>query len=201
MKRGQPPRGASDKHPVPKTISRPRRSARVGKSRGQGSIRNAQLTLCVSSRQRTRPINLRLLRLVVTSLLTDLLGAKSAELGITLVGAPEMTALNEAFLQHEGSTDVITFDHSESGTRNLEPGPCLHGEIFICVDEAVSQARRFRTFWQSELTRYIVHGLLHLCGYDDHDAADRRRMKLEENRLLRLLARGFPLKHLSAMAN
>ena len=43
----------------------------------------------------------------------------------------------------------------------------LHGEIFICVDEAVWQARKFRTSWQSEIVRYLVHGVLHLLGHDD----------------------------------
>ena len=97
-----------------------------------------------------------------------------------------MTRVNETFLQHAGSTDVITFDHAEPDAA------ALHGEIFICVDEAVTQARRFRTTWQSELLRYMIHGLLHLQGFDDHTASDRRQMKSEENRLLAALRRRFP---------
>jgi probable rRNA maturation factor len=65
------------------------------------------------------------------------------------------------------------------------------------VDEAIIQARRFRTSWPAELVRYLVHGVLHLRGFDDHTAADRRRMKTEENRLLRLLAGRFPLSQLA----
>ena len=42
----------------------------------------------------------------------------------------------------------------------------LHGEIFICVDEAIPQAKEFRTSWQSEIVRYIVHGVLHLLGHE-----------------------------------
>jgi probable rRNA maturation factor len=64
----------------------------------------------------------------------------------------------------------------------------INGELFICVDEAIRQAKRFRTTWQSELMRYIVHGVLHLLGHDDHRAADRLKMKREENRLVRKLA-------------
>ena len=48
----------------------------------------------------------------------------------------------------------------------------LHGEIFICVDEAVLQARKFRTSWQSEIVRYLVHGVLHLLGHDDSRPAN-----------------------------
>jgi len=109
--------------------------------------------------------------------------------------------LNEMFLQHEGSTDVITFDHVEPGTRNVECETGLHGELFICVDEAVWQARRFRTTWQSEVVRYIVHGVLHLRGFDDRRVTERRRMKREEGRLLRWLTARFPLSHLGRGRN
>ena len=110
-----------------------------------------------------------------------------------------MTGINSQFLQHEGTTDVITFDHSEAqeSRRKAAPGyRQINGELFICVDEAVAQARSFRTTWQEELVRYIVHGILHLLGHDDHDAAVRRRMKREENRLVRLLAARFAFRKL-----
>ena len=67
----------------------------------------------------------------------------------------------------------------------------LHGEIFVCLDEAVSQARRFHTTWQSELVRYVVHGVLHLLGYDDAASRARRKMKAAEDTLVRQLARQF----------
>ena len=153
------------------------------------------LVLTIQNRQRTRPVNQRLLRQIVTTLLDDLLETKTVELGVTLIAAPEMTRLNGAFLQHEGSTDVITFDYSEPQTP--DPRPQITGELFICIDDAVLQAKRFRTTWQSELIRYIVHGVLHLLGHDDHRAADRRKMKREENRLVRRLAVRFPLSRLA----
>jgi len=108
-----------------------------------------------------------------------------------------MARLNVVFLRHAGSTDVISFDYSELGTRDSEQQTRLHGEIFICVDEAIRQARRFRTTWQSEIVRYLVHGVLHLIGCDDQRAADRRKMKREENRWLRSLAARFPLSRLA----
>ena len=149
------------------------------------------LDLTLQNRQRTRLVETRHLRRICTILLKDLLEIKDVELGVTLVAAPEMARINEQFLQHKGSTDVITFDHSESPAprpKTQDPRPKLHGELFICVDEAVCQARRFRTTWQSELVRYLIHGTLHLLGHDDRRTPDRRKMKCEENRLLRLLA-------------
>lgn len=153
--------------------------------------------LLIRNRQRALPLNTRLLKTITTSLLTDLLEVESYELGICIVRAPEMASLNEAFLEHEGSTDVITFDYADDSTLDPRPSPpSLHGEIFICIDDAQAQAREFRTSWQSELTRYVIHGVLHLRGFDDIRAADRRKMKREENRLLKEIARLFPLNKL-----
>jgi probable rRNA maturation factor len=131
-------------------------------------------------------LDLRLFRRIVKGLLT-LLQAKEHDLGVYIVAAPEMTRLNETFLHHQGATDVITFDYSDASNS------ALHGEIFVCLDEAVVQARRFGTTWPSELVRYAVHGVLHLRGFDDARVADRRKMKREENRLLRALEARFDL--------
>ena len=87
-----------------------------------------------------------------------------------------------------------------TGLREASPRrasrPTLHGEIFICVDEAVSQARKFGVSWQSEVARYVIHGVLHLLGHDDLRAGARCKMKREENRLLRELSRRFALSKL-----
>ena len=119
-----------------------------------------------------------------------------AELGIRLVGAREMARVNWQFLQHEGSTDVITFDHSEAASQAPEAALQLHGELVICVDDAVEQAKEFQTNWQSEVVRYVVHGVLHLRGYDDLRPELRRKMKREENRLVRALSKKFPVAKL-----
>jgi probable rRNA maturation factor len=115
---------------------------------------------------------------------------ENAELGIVLVGAKEMASINEKFLGHEGPTDVITFDYSE------EQKSQLNGEVFVCVEVAEKQAKEFGTNPQSEIVRYIVHGILHLAGYDDLQPAARRKMKQHEGRLVRKLSRGFALSKL-----
>ena len=161
------------------------------------------MNVVIANRQRARKINARLLKEIAEALLADL-KIGGAELGINLVAAREMTLINETFLKHEGSTDVITFDYGlgvpPSGgaalkKRNrLKPElQALHGEIFVCVDEAVSQAKLFETTWQSEVVRYLVHGILHLLGHDDCRAAARRKMKREENRRLAGLSKKFCL--------
>lgn len=141
-------------------------------------------SLSIWNCQREVPVELAALRRRTRKLL-ELLRIESHDLGVSIVGAQEMARLNETYLHHGGSTDVITFDYreGEKGARELE----LHGEIFICADEAVIQASRFHVRLPTELTRYIVHGVLHLRGYDDKRADARREMKREENRLLAAL--------------
>jgi len=159
------------------------------------------VVLVIANRQGRKKIKARLLRQITAALLAELEIAE-AELGVTLLAAREMARVNETFLNHEGSTDVITFDYAEDGMphRGVRTArgavTSLHGELFICVDDAVAQAKEFRTTWQSEVVRYLVHGVLHLLGHDDHAIAARRRMKREENRLLHRLAKDFPLVHL-----
>ncbi len=121
------------------------------------------------------------------------------ELGCFLVGADEMTALNGRYLAHAGVTDVIAFDYGPPpGARPGDPWLC--GEVFVCLDEAGLQARRYRTTWTSELVRYLLHGLLHLRGYDDVKPGWRRRMKRIEGRLVREMRSKFDLTRLGLPA-
>ena len=177
--------------------------------------------LSFRNRQRTRPLAVPLLRRLTRHVLEDELGVMDYELCFHFIGAAEMARVNEQFLQHTGSTDVITFDHLMDGAPASGPArlrgeteragseagaPPLHGEIFISVADAVKQAREFGTTWQSEIARYVIHGLLHLRGHDDLNVAARKVMKREENRLLKLVAAKFPIADLapgrrSPMAN
>ena len=153
------------------------------------------MTLLIANRQRTKKISTQHMRQITTALLAELKVA-DADLGIALVGAKEMARVNWQFLQHEGSTDVITFDHAEA-TTSLKDASRIHGELFICVDDAIAQAKQFGSTWQSEVVRYVVHGVLHLLGYDDLQPELRRVMKREENRLVRRLAARFSLAQLA----
>ena len=145
----------------------------------------------VRNRHRTQQVNSRQLGKILRILVAELLQVGSFELALYIVAAPEITRLNETFLHHEGPTDVLAFDYTEPADPTT-----LRGEVFVCIEEARFQAVRFRTSWQSELVRYMIHGLLHLRGYDDHRPASRREMKREENRLLKLLSGRFELSRL-----
>jgi probable rRNA maturation factor len=165
--------------------------------------------LTLSSRQGARAVDLRFLRRIVHALLLELLRQEAFELSICLVASAEMTRVNEAFLGHKGSTDVITFDYGESalptcGRRSrtaphkLQKSPrSLLGEVLICVPDVLAQAPQFGTTWQNELIRCMVHGVLHLRGYNDHTSSGRRRMKREEDGLLHQLESRFELRKLA----
>ncbi|HTY87103.1 MAG TPA: rRNA maturation RNase YbeY [Candidatus Acidoferrum sp.] len=157
------------------------------------------MDIVIANCQRTRTIDRRFLKEITRLLLAEL-NIAPAGLDVNLVAAAQMTRLNETYLRHAGSTDVIAFDYSSPRPQTSKPKPQIHGEIFICVDEAVAQARRFGTSWQSEIVRYLVHGVLHLLGFDDATPGARRRMKREENRRLRRLADRFSLAQLSRPA-
>jgi len=146
--------------------------------------------LSLFNRQRKRKIDLRLLRRIVLDCLEALLKVEF-ELGIKIVSSAEMARVNEQYLQHAGPTDVITFDY-----LNAEEQKRIHGDIYVCIEEAVIQAKRFGTSWQEELVRYVVHGMLHLLGYDDRTERLRQAMKRVEDQLVGELRMRFPLRRL-----
>lgn len=153
--------------------------------------------LRVQDAQKTRKISKAALRALLKHLLENLLGLVSYEVAIHLVDAKRMTKINQEFLNHQGSTDVITFDYKEGYEQeksSIKSSPALLGEIFISVDDAVAQAHQFKTSWQHELTRYAAHGFLHLLGHDDQDPIRRRVMKREENRLMKKLEQQFSIR-------
>lgn len=149
--------------------------------------------LQVRNRQRARRIDTRVLREITLCLLDDILAIESYAVMVHLVSAATSAELNHRYLGHEGPTDVITFDFREdydADSARLD----LAGEIYICVSEAERQAREFGTTFPSEIVRYVVHGILHLLGYDDLTPAKRKIMKRAENRLLRDLSTNAPVQ-------
>jgi probable rRNA maturation factor len=95
--------------------------------------------------------------------------AKVREIFVWLISDRRMAELHRRFLNQSGPTDVITFQH---------------GEIFISLPTARRNARRFGNPLRGELELYIVHGLLHLCGFDDSNKRVARKMRAAEERVL-----------------
>ena len=114
-------------------------------------------------------------------------GSALCELSIVLVDDRTMRALHRAHMGIDGPTDVLAFD-----LRDDPAAPAVEGEIVISTETAARQAPRFGTTPARELLRYVAHGVLHLVGHDDGDAAGRQRMRRAENRVLARVAPGRP---------
>ena len=84
--------------------------------------------------------------------------------------------INKEFLNHDTLTDVITFDYSSS--------KAVSGEVFISVDRVRENAKEFHQDFNDEIKRVMIHGVLHLCGYNDKTAKDKTLMSEMENRHL-----------------
>ena len=80
--------------------------------------------------------------------------------------------VNMKYLQHDYFTDIITFDYCE--------GNVLSGDLFISIDSVRENAAFYGSEFADELNRVIVHGLLHLIGYDDHTEEDIAQMRAKE---------------------
>jgi len=85
----------------------------------------------------------------------------------------KIRGINKEFLKHDYPTDIITFDNSE--------GKNISGEIYISIDTVKLNAIKYEVTIEDEVLRIIVHGILHLCGYDDKSEKDKSEMTKEEN--------------------
>ena len=134
------------------------------------------LTINISSSQTA----LRTPRKKITALVEFVARAESArleEVDIAIVASRRMAALNRHYLQHAGTTDVLSFDLSI-------PGGGLVAQLIVCADVAVGEARSRRIGPQRELMLYIVHGLLHVMGYDDTNPQAAEKMYARQEELL-----------------
>jgi probable rRNA maturation factor len=130
------------------------------------------------------PIPAAVVRRVVGAVLrAERATARVAALSVTFLGPARMRALNRAHLRHDRPTDVISF---------ALPGPDgrLVGDIYVCPSVARAQAREAGVPPREELVRLIVHGALHLLGYDHPEGAGRFRSAMwrRQERLVRRLA-------------
>ena len=101
-----------------------------------------------------------------------------SEISLVIVSKPEMTRLNRRHTGRKGDTDVLAFDLAGGEDRVV-------GEIIVNASRAKEQARLRKADACHELALYVVHGALHLQGYDDHSPADRRRMYRREEATLK----------------
>lgn len=100
-------------------------------------------------------------------------GKQLGEIGVIFCSDKYILDVNIKYLHHDYYTDIITFDYCEGST--------LSGDLIISVDSVRENAAFYGVPFADELNRVIVHGLLHLIGYDDHSDADVAVMRAKEN--------------------
>lgn len=88
-----------------------------------------------------------------------------------------LLSINKTYLQHDTFTDIITFPY------NFNP---LSGEIYISVERVAENADQYQVSFEEELSRVMVHGVLHLLGYEDHTESLKQKMRSKEDEYLGL---------------
>ena len=113
-------------------------------------------------------------------------GKKVGDIAYIFCDDEKILEVNRQYLQHDYYTDIITFDYSE--------GDVISGDIFISLDmvrtnaeQFATQSERFKSPYEQELHRVIIHGVLHLCGINDKGPGEREIMEQNENEALALL--------------
>ncbi len=124
------------------------------------------------------------------------LGLDGAELGILVVGDRKMRALNREYRGMDRTTDVLSFSmlEGEGGRGALKGGedmPLMLGDVVISAPKALAQAEMLGHSLEREMDFLLVHGILHLAGYDhERSKADERRMIKKQKELMELLGSG-----------
>ncbi|HEY4234845.1 MAG TPA: rRNA maturation RNase YbeY [Lacipirellulaceae bacterium] len=138
--------------------------------------------LSLANQQSVHSVDEERLLLAARSVLEDS-QFKSATISIAIVDDATIHALNRQFLEHDYPTDVLSF------TLDNRNGH-LDGEIVLSADTAATAAHEHGTTAAEEQLHYVIHGILHLVGYDDIAAADATKMRDAEQRYLRSLGAG-----------
>ncbi|MET3129332.1 rRNA maturation RNase YbeY [Arcicella rosea] len=104
-------------------------------------------------------------------------GFKMRNLNYIFCSDEYLHKINLEYLDHDTYTDIITFDNSE-GEEDIE------GDIFVSIERVKDNSQELKTEFLDEFKRVLVHGLLHLCGYDDHSDEDEAQMRELESKYI-----------------
>jgi probable rRNA maturation factor len=119
------------------------------------------------------------------------LGFPEAELSVLIVDDPQITALNHQYLQRQGPTNVIAFPMQEGKFADVSPH--LLGDVVISADTAAREGTQGGMSMEVRLIELLVHGVLHLCGYDhEQDRAQALEMEIKSRQILGQIGTASP---------
>jgi len=137
---------------------------------------NDQPTVEIANDQTTCAIDEPVIRKAVLDILAGE-GVTSGQISVAIVDDATIREVNRRHLQHDYATDVISFVLDREGG-------CLDGEVIVSADTARAVAADLAWPAEDELLMYVVHGTLHLVGYDDRTDSDREEMRSRERHYL-----------------
>ena len=132
-------------------------------------------------------INEALVKKIAGKVLREVRKSHSSEIEIVFLSDRAIRRLNKKYKKADRPTDVLSFKLDRDGTG----GKKFLGNIFISVDRAFANSKIFNTGPEDELVLYVIHGILHLFGYDDEDPKARRRMEGKQKEILGGLCRNL----------
>lgn len=140
--------------------------------------------IAISDEQQAMQVDHAWLQQIAGSVLQEE-GVETAQISVALVEDPAIHEVNRRYLQHDYPTDVISFLLNDAPAQAGPAAPAgkaasIDGEVVISAETAARTAGELGCPPMHELALYLVHGLLHLCGYDDQTDADRTRMRGRE---------------------
>lgn len=138
------------------------------------------ILIAIADEQSLLPLTHTRHRKAIRTILQDA-GHRDARISLAIVDDDTIHDLNRQFLGHDYPTDAITFVLSDEADERLE------GEIVVSAQMATSRATEFGWSAEDELLLYVIHGALHLVGFDDTTAAAAKRMRTQEQHYLRLM--------------
>jgi rRNA maturation RNase YbeY len=100
-------------------------------------------------------------------------GKTVGEINIIFCNDEYLLKINQEHLTHDYYTDIITFDYSEN--------TLISGDLFISKDRVEENAEEYKVSFENELNRVIIHGILHLIGYNDKSELEIKEMRTKEN--------------------
>jgi probable rRNA maturation factor len=110
-------------------------------------------------------------------------GARPVHVSVVLSDHDTVRRLNAAYLDHDYNTDVLSFSLRDEDETS-PPAPTAEGEVYVDLDTAEERHEEFDTTFERETYRYVVHGVLHLLGYDDGTEDGQETMRALEDQYL-----------------
>ncbi|MGB0654332.1 MAG: rRNA maturation RNase YbeY [Pirellulales bacterium] len=156
----------------------------------QANSGSNKVVLC-NRQRKTAVCSKTLKRLLLVAM--DALGMTDSDISLAIVDDKAIAVLHETWLGISGPTDVLSFDlssseHAKTSQHGKRHG--IHGEIIASAETALREARVYSWSSEHELTYYLIHGLLHLVGYDDQTPSERISMRRKERAMMKVI--GLP---------